>query len=98
MDLINQKCQPAPAFERRGESFHYDRERIGRIDRIRQDIVHRMALSLPIQNVEGDLAYLEATMDYMVHIVSHRYRLRIDHEVWMRHRQVATSQPGDQET
>ena len=30
IDLINQKCQPAPAFDRRGESFQYDRERLGK--------------------------------------------------------------------
>lgn len=85
IDLLNQKCQPAPPFNRHGEEYHYERASLEKIDARRHEIVHRMALAMPLEGVEGDLRYLEVTTEYLVYLMSYKYQLRIDLQFWTKH-------------
>ena len=85
IDLLNQICQPVPPFEFRKQAYRYQRNRIEQIDVKRQEIVHRVAFEVPLESVEDDIRYLEATMSYVVDLVSHKYKLPIDLKVWINH-------------
>jgi hypothetical protein len=94
IDLLNQKCQPIPPFEYDELPYTYDRDRIGRIDLSRQDIVHRTAFNMALASIEDDLNYLDATTAYVMRLVNYKYRLPIDLEFWMKHSQERTAGKG----
>ena len=85
IDLLNQICQPVPGFDFEKQPYRYEGKRIEQIDARRHQIVHHVALEAPFDSVEDDIRYLEATMSYVVNLVSHKYRLPIDLKVWLNH-------------
>ena len=85
IDLLNQKCQPVPPFVRDELPYTYERDRVARIDLRRQEIVHRTAFNMPLESIEDDLNYLDATTAFVMHLVSHKYRLPISVEFWMKY-------------
>lgn len=85
IDVLNKICQPVPAFKFDTQPYKYERPRIEQVDARRQDIIHRVALDMPLESIEDDIQYLEATTSYVVNLVSQKYRLPVDLKVWMAH-------------
>lgn len=88
MDVIHQTCPPPSSrdvkfpslIERTAEDYRYDRDRIRVIDKIRQDIMHRVALDALGNSIEanlGEMAYIERTCHYLLWIVDQKYQLGI---------------------
>jgi cation transport regulator ChaB len=87
IDMLHQKCPPSSRdvvfpsiFENTAQDYKYDRDRIRRIDRIRQDILHRVALNALAKSIEAniaDIAYVERSCYYLLWLVSEKYRLGI---------------------
>jgi hypothetical protein len=85
IDLLNQICQPVPPFTFANQPYKYDRARIEEIDTKRQEIVHRVALEGSLEAIEADLEYLEATTAFVVSLVSRKFTLPVDLQVWIEH-------------
>jgi len=79
LDILNERYQPAPAFQFNGQPYKFDRERLHNIDRHRQRIIHQLELSGNEENsVPDDLLYLEATCFYLIFIVSNKHAISVD--------------------
>jgi hypothetical protein len=71
IETLQSVCKPGSAEILKG--YRFDGDRIGRIDRLRHDIVHKEALGLPIENVAEHLGYIEQTNKYLSALITHRY-------------------------
>ena len=73
IDRLHARCRPE-----RGWSpmvgYAFDLERIKRLDRLRQNIVHGDALGQPIENVDDEFEYMNRTCMYFMGLVNLRYR------------------------
>ena len=94
LDLLNQKCQPAPTFSPEGRVYIYDVDRIRGVDLLRHEIIHRVALNRQFPSIEEDLKYLEETCCFLVFLVNQRYQLPLDIQSWLQTR--VRSKSGEQ--
>jgi hypothetical protein len=79
VDILNQRYQPAPAFEYERRPYRFDRERLEAIDLHRQSILHKLELAREAEAREADdLLYLEATCFYFIYIVAHKHGIALD--------------------
>jgi len=79
IDRLNERYQPAPAFDYDGSSYKFDADRLGVIDLHRQRIIHQVELARSEHDNElDDLHYLEATCFYFINIVAHKHGLTFD--------------------
>lgn len=79
MDTLNERYQPAPAFEYEGAPYKFDRDRIVAIDLHRQRIIHQLELSRNTgANEAADLLYLEATCFFFIYVVAHKHGVSLD--------------------
>ena len=79
LDILNQKYQPAPAFEYDRQPYKFDGDRLRAIDKHRQRIIHQLEISGSDGNiVADDLRYLEATCFYFIFIVSNKHAISVD--------------------
>lgn len=78
IETLQSICKPGSAEILKG--YRFDGERIGRIDRLRHDIVHKEALGSPIENVSANLEYIERTNIYLSALITHRYGLLVGPE------------------
>lgn len=77
IDRLHARCKPEKGWSSmRGYAF--DMERIKRLDKLRQDIVHGDALGRPIADVENEFDYMQRTCMYFMGLVHYRYGLQID--------------------
>jgi hypothetical protein len=78
-DILNQKYQPAPAYQFDLQPYKFDRDRLEQIDKHRQRIIHQLELSGTDENViADDLRYLEATCFYFIFIVARTHGVMVD--------------------
>ncbi len=77
IDLLCSKCRPS---SERAEPNRYrlDLNRIEAIDKVRQDIIHRVQLDLPLTDLDGTLKYIEDTCRFLVSMVCTRYCISLD--------------------
>lgn len=95
IELIQAKCKPSEDIIVDGKAFCFDNDRIRRIDRDRQDIIHRVQLKTTSPNLTEDIQYMEDTCGYLVSMVGQRFKIPLDVQRWMRLQQKnlkATSQ------
>jgi len=81
IDLIHSKCppqDPKPLFpsvvDETSEQFTYEPAKVQALDRMRQDILHRVKVDTP-DTVLDDVAYLERTCYYLMWLVGNKYRM-----------------------
>jgi hypothetical protein len=88
MDVLHQVCPPPSSrdvkfpslIEMTAEDYKYDRDRIRAVDKIRQDIMHRVALDALAKSIEAnprEMAYIERTCYYLLWIVDQKYQMGI---------------------
>jgi hypothetical protein len=58
--------------------YAFDLDRIIRIDRLRQDIVHGEALGQTIANADEEFDYMDRTCMYFMALVNFKYHLKLD--------------------
>lgn len=80
--MVAQKCFPGepaiPLFASKwGGEFTLDIERLRRVDRARQEIVHGAELQRKSEDFEDDLEYCELTVTYLIKIIGIRFALAI---------------------
>ena len=59
-------------------SYKYDRDKIVRIDKLRQDIVHGDLLGREIAQIDSALEYLSRTWDYFFIAMNRSFDVRLD--------------------
>jgi hypothetical protein len=77
LDILFALCRPPRGFVGI-EKYHYDRERIRRLDNLRHDYVHRGTLGVRLPRGDDDIWYLWKTTNFLLPLVSQRYSIRID--------------------
>lgn len=81
LDTVNGYCQLVSPFILDGVMFRYDRDRVNRLDKLRQQIIHRPCEKMSFSTtIEDDLAFLENTCHFLVFMISKRYGIRNDHK------------------
>jgi hypothetical protein len=78
LDMLNERYQPAPAFEYDDDPYRFDRDRLEGIDRHRQRVIHQLELSNGGEDVSADLAYLEATCFFVIFMIAHKHGIAVD--------------------
>ena len=58
--------------------YAFDLERIIKLDKLRQDIVHGEALGQTIANADDEFDYMNRTCMYFMGLVNLKYNLKID--------------------
>jgi hypothetical protein len=74
---LHARCRPQEGWAPM-EGYWFDLDRIKKLDRLRQDIVHGDALGQAIQNVDDEFDYMNRTCWYFMALVNLRYGLRLD--------------------
>jgi hypothetical protein len=77
IDRLHARCQPAKGWSPMNE-YAFDLERIVRIDKLRQDIVHGEALGQTIANADDEFDYMYRTCMYFMVLVNLKDNLKID--------------------
>lgn len=77
IDRLHARCRPEEGWSPM-KGYAFDMDRIKRMDKLRQDIVHGDALGQPIADVEAEFDYMQRTCMYFMGLVNYRYGLRID--------------------
>jgi len=79
VDLLFQRCAPPQGFWF-VKDFKYDPERLRKVDRLRQEIIHGDALLRGIADADADadIVFLRNTTMHLMGLVNHRYDCRID--------------------
>jgi hypothetical protein len=77
VDRLHARCRPARGWSPMN-GYAFDLERIVKIDRLRQDIVHGEALGQRIANTDEEFDYMNRTCWYFMGLVNFRYNLKID--------------------
>jgi hypothetical protein len=77
IDRLHARCQP-PAGQSLMSGYAFDLDRIIRIDRLRQDIVHGEALGQTIANADEEFDYMDRTCMYFMALVNFKYHLKLD--------------------
>jgi len=87
LGLLNQKCQPVPQMTVHAVNYAYDPERVRALDKLRQNVIHRVAINQHFPSIEADLEFLEHTCRFVVWLMVQHYRIGVDFQDWMRRRQ-----------
>ncbi len=77
IDVLFARCQPPPKWSPMTD-YQFDPQRLQKVDKLRQDIVHGEALGRVIPNVEQELEYLLRTTMFLMGLVNFHYGLRLD--------------------
>jgi hypothetical protein len=77
IDVLFARCQPPPKWSPMTD-YQFDPQRLQKVDKLRQDILHGEALGRVIPNVEQELDYLNRTTMFLLGLVNFRYGLRLD--------------------
>jgi hypothetical protein len=73
LDVLHTKYPPSGNFYFKGSRYNYDREKVYRVDRNRQDILHKVQFSGDLMTIEADLDFMEDTCFYLIHLVADHY-------------------------
>ena len=76
IEVLFARCQPPPKWSPMTDN-QFDRQRLQKMDKLRQDIVHGEALGRVIPNVEQELDYLNRTSLFLLSLVNFHYGLRL---------------------
>lgn len=74
LDVLHTKYPPSANFYFKGSRYNYDREKVYRVDRKRQDILHKVQFSGDLMTIDADLDFMEDTCFYLIHLVTDHYR------------------------
>lgn len=78
-NILNQKYQPAPAFQFDSKPYKFDGDRLEQIDKHRHRIIHRLDFfGADEKVVANDLRYLEATCFYFIFIVARKHGVTVN--------------------
>jgi len=88
-DVINGKCQPSPPYKRSEVQYVYDRDRLSRLDRLRHEIVHDVAITKGIPQIEEELRFLESTSEYFMWSINQKYKVSVDVSYWINRNRIA---------
>jgi len=77
INRLHARCQPPKGWSPM-TGYAFDLERIIRIDKLRQDIVHGEALGQTIANADDEFDYMNRTCSYFMGLVNLKYNLKID--------------------
>jgi hypothetical protein len=77
IDRLHARCQP-PKRSSPATGYAFDLDRIIRIDKLRQDIVHGQVLGQTIAEPDDELDYMNRTCMYFMGLVNLKYNLKID--------------------
>jgi hypothetical protein len=77
IDRLHARCQPTKGWSPM-TGYTFDLQRIMRLDKLRQDIVHGEALGQTIANVDDEFDYMHRTCMYFMGLVNLKYDLKID--------------------
>jgi hypothetical protein len=80
VDFVFQFCRPASGWTA-SKDYRYDRDRLVRLDKLRQDIVHGDALATSVPNINDDLHYMNRTGMHLILLINHRYSIKMDPDV-----------------
>ncbi len=75
VEVLQSICKPGTA--KILKNYRFDGDRIRRFDLLRHDIIHKEGFGSAIENLEGDLQYIERTNIYLSALITHRYGLLI---------------------
>lgn len=77
IDRLHARCRPDRGWSPM-HGYAFDPARIGRLDSLRQNLVHGDALGQPIDDANGEFEYMNRTCWYFMGLVNMRYGLRLD--------------------
>jgi hypothetical protein len=80
IDRLHARCRPKNNWSPM-VGYVFDREKIKRLDLLRQGIVHGDALGQPIADAAGEFLYMHRTCWYFMGLVHMRYGIRMDPSV-----------------
>lgn len=77
IETLFQLCKPPAGFAPIG-NYAYDRERLEKIDKRRQAIIHKDGLGDPIETIANDLEYVSKTVNFLMALVNQKYGARLN--------------------
>jgi hypothetical protein len=80
IDLLFALTQPPRDFDPL-KNYKYDPDRIEKIDRVRQSIIHRDGMGKPLTDVEENLEYVMKTVSFLLALVNMKYGVKIDPKI-----------------
>jgi hypothetical protein len=84
LDVLFALCHPPPSFSPSGfQNYSYDRKRIVDLDTLRHDYVHRGWVGGRLPQGDDDLVFLSNTTTFLFHLVTQRYGIRLDPDVYV---------------
>jgi hypothetical protein len=86
--VLMQKCQPCPEISMPPDhkAIVYDKERLERLDKMRQEIIHRIQTEQAIPNLDDELEYMRQVCLYVLMIARHRFKIEVKLENWLSQR------------
>lgn len=80
IDLLFALTQPPRDFDPL-KNYKYDPDRIEKIDKVRQSIIHRDGMGKPLTDVEENLEYVMKTVSFLLALVNMKYGVKIDPKI-----------------
>lgn len=92
LDVLFALAPPPPDFKPI-EGYKYDRDRIEKIDKLRQSIIHHNAIGTALLGVEEDLTYVKRTINYLIALINKKYGVRLDMAIMFPAAMMASTSP-----
>ena len=80
IDLLFALTQPPRNFDPL-KNYKYDPDRIEKIDKVRQSIIHRDGMGKPLTDIDEDLEYVMKTVSFLLALVNLKYGVKIDPKI-----------------
>lgn len=84
--MLNANCQPVPPYKRDGVVYQYDAQRLADLDTLRHEVVHQIAITKPMVDMDADLNFLGMTAQYLIWLVMQKYSIRLNGEQWIQNK------------
>lgn len=77
VDLLFQLCTPPKGYAPIS-NYNFDRDRLEKIDKTRQGIIHRDGMAQSLDNIDQDLEFISKTANFLMGLVNQKYDVRLN--------------------